>query len=158
MTSALRLIMQSSKTERTTSSVVSAVWHVAPSCCNQMLALQFLWTKIRSTWPDNYRHWLQRPLLAHFRRNMAQLCLWTKIRTKQWLVLGTSAIQCMRAGFTVSQIRQFCLFTYPPRTKWTSSEKMIFWSKLASRSVAIFSSVVQEYTQPYACGISVPQM
>ena len=30
---------------------------------------------------------------------MAQLWLWTKIHTKQWLVLGASAFQCMRAGF-----------------------------------------------------------
>ena len=39
--------------------------------------------------------------IAHtqFRRKMAQLCLWTKIHTKQWLVLGASAFQCMRAGF-----------------------------------------------------------
>ena len=30
---------------------------------------------------------------------MVQLCLWTKIRTKQWLVLGARAFQCIRAGF-----------------------------------------------------------
>ena len=37
---------------------------------------------------------LIRPLLAHFQRKMAQLCLRTKIHTKRWLVLGASAIQC----------------------------------------------------------------
>ena len=31
--------MQSSKTDRKTSSVASAVWHVAPSCWNQMLPI-----------------------------------------------------------------------------------------------------------------------
>ena len=34
--------------------------------------------------------------------------------------------------FSVSQMRQFCLFTYPPRSKWASSEKMIFLPKSAS--------------------------
>ena len=38
-------------------------------------------------------------LLAHLRRKMAQLCLWTKIRTKQCLVLCTSAFHSMHAGF-----------------------------------------------------------
>ena len=30
-------------------------------------------------------------------------------------------------GFSVSQMRQFCLFTYPPRSKWASSAKIIFF-------------------------------
>ena len=30
-------------------------------------------------------------------------------------------------GFAVPQIRQFCLFIYPPRSTWASSEKMIFF-------------------------------
>ena len=43
---------------------------------------------------------------------MAQLCLWTKIRTKQWLVLGASAFQCMRAGFLCPKYDNFaCLHT-----------------------------------------------
>ena len=29
--------------------------------------------------------------------------------------------------FSVLQVRQFCLFTHPPRSKWASSEKMIFF-------------------------------
>ena len=42
-------------------------------------------------------------------------------------------------GFSVPQMRQFCLFTYLPRSKWASSEKMIFlpnWESFASRSQA----------------------
>ena len=54
---------------------------------------------IRSTWSDNDRHYLLRPLLAQFRRKFDQLSLWTIIRTKQWLVLGASTFQCMLAGF-----------------------------------------------------------
>ena len=64
---------------------------VAPSCWKQILPISsssILWTKIRSTWPDNDRHWLWRPLLAHFQRKMVQLCLWTKILTKQWIVFN----------------------------------------------------------------------
>ena len=61
--------MRSSKTVLKTSRVASAVWHVAPSCCKtkccQYPPLHFLWTKIRSTWPDNDRNWMWRPLLAH---------------------------------------------------------------------------------------------
>ena len=33
---------------------------------------------------------------------MAQLCLWTKIRNKQSLVLDASAFQCMRAGLNTN--------------------------------------------------------
>ena len=29
--------------------------------------------------------------------------------------------------FSVPQMRSFCLFTYPPRSKWASSEEMIFF-------------------------------
>ena len=83
---------------------------VIPTKCCQYPPLQFLWTKIRSTWPDNDRHWLQRSFLAHFRRKMAQLCLWTKIRTKQWFVLGTSAFQCMCAAYLCPKCDNFaCL-------------------------------------------------
>ena len=43
---------------------------------------------------------------------MTQLCLWTKIRIKQWLVLGAPAFQCMRAGFLCPKCENFaCLHT-----------------------------------------------
>ena len=38
--------------------------------------------------------------------------------------VGFSMYAC---GFSVPQMRQVCLFTYPPRSKWASSEKMIFF-------------------------------
>ena len=38
---------------------------------------------------------------------MAHLCLWSKIHTKQWLVLGASAFQCMRAGFLCPKCDNF---------------------------------------------------
>ena len=55
-------------------------------------------------------------------------------------------------GFFVPQIRQFCLFKYPPRSKWTSSENHrfskigIFWKSIAGP----LSRVVQAYTQWYS--------
>ena len=33
-------------------------------------------------------------------------------------------------GFSDPQIREFCLLKYPPRWKWTSSEKMIFFGNI----------------------------
>ena len=38
--------------------------------------------------------------------------------------VGLSMYGC---GFSVPQMRQFCLFTYPTRLKWASSENMIFF-------------------------------
>ena len=61
-------------------------------------------------------------------------------------------------GFSVLQMRQFSLFTYPPRLKWASSEKMIFSKHILQHyhdfqsNNAIFPSVVQAYTQPYSFG------
>ena len=41
---------------------------------------------------------------------------------------------CVR--FSVPQMLQFYLFTYPPRSKWASSEKMIFFWPKSSSSVS----------------------
>ena len=52
-------------------------------------------------------------------------------------------------------IRQFCLLTYTPRSKWASSEKMIFLAKIDIFCKSIASplpSVVLAYTQPYSFG------
>ena len=62
--------------------------------------------------------------------------------------VGFSMYAC---GFSLPQVRQFYWFTYPPRSKWASSEKMIFFTKI----VAIFPSVVQAYTQPYSFGVRI---
>ena len=35
-------------------------------------------------------------------------------------------------GFSVPQVRQFRLFTYPSRSKWASSEKTIFFAKICT--------------------------
>ena len=50
---------------------------------------------------------------------------------------------------------QFCLFTYPPRSKWTSSEKMTVFAKIGNFCKSIagpLPSVAKAYTQPYSLG------
>ena len=55
-------------------------------------------------------------------------------------------------GFSVPQMRQFCLFTYPPRSKWASSEKMIFFAKIGIIYNSIPGPLVQAHTQPHSLG------
>ena len=40
---------------------------------------------------------------------------------------GCAQFSMYACGFSVPQMRQFFLFTYPPRSKWASSDKMIFF-------------------------------
>ena len=108
--------MRSSKTGRKTSSVASSVWHVAQSCWNQMLPISSPSIFVNNNLFNMERQRSPLTVMAFpcsFWKKIAELCLWTKIRTKQWLVLGASSFQ-------------FYLFTCPPRSKWTSSENMIF--------------------------------
>ena len=52
------------------------------------------------------------------KKNYTQLCLWTKIRTRQWLVLGASAYQCMHAGFLCPKCNNFdCSYTRQDQTE-----------------------------------------
>ena len=64
--------------------------------------------------------------------------------------------------FSVPQMRQFCLFTYPPRSKWASSENMTFFlSKSASsvnRSQEQLAKRIQAYKQPYSFGGRIKQI
>ena len=80
--------------------------------------------------------------------------------------LGCIGFSMYTCGFSVPQMPQFCLLTYSPRSKWASSEKMIFFPKIGifcklhilqyyhdfKSNVAIFPSVVQAYTQLYSFG------
>ena len=61
--------------------------------------------------------------------------------------VGFSMYVC---GFSVPQMQQFWLFTYPPRSKWASSEKMIFFAKIGIFCTSIASPAA--YTQPYSFG------
>ena len=66
--------------------------------------------------------------------------------------VGFSMYAC---GFFGPQMRQFCLFTYPPRSKWALSVKMIFFAKIDIFCKAIADPFVQTYTQSYSFGRSI---
>ena len=144
--------MRSSETGRKSSSVASTVWHVAPSCWKQMFPLQFLWTKIRSTWPDNNFHWLCRYTFQKKNGPIMPLDQNPHQTVTRFECVGFSK---NARGFSVSQMGQFLLFTYPPRSKWVSSQKMIIFAKVGifCKSIAgPLPSVVQAYTQRYSFG------
>ena len=63
--------------------------------------------------------------------------------------IGFSMYAC---EFSVPQMRQFCLFTYPPRLKWASSEKVIFFTKIGILCKSIAGPLITVYTQPYSFG------
>ena len=72
-------------------------------------------------------------LLVHFRRKMAQLCLWAKIRTKQWLAVGVSAFQCMRPGFLCPKCDNFaCWHTRQKQNEFHLKRWFFFLPKLTS--------------------------
>ena len=54
-------------------------------------------------------------------------------------------------GFFVPQMRQFYFFAYPPRSKWASSEKVIFFffAKIDVFCKSIAGPVSEEYTQQF---------
>ena len=56
-------------------------------------------------------------------------------------------------GFAVPQMRQFCLFPYPPSSKWASSEKMIFFAKIGifckSICAIFFINISQRFSSVY---------
>ena len=86
---------------------------------------------------------------------MAQICLWTKIRTKQWFVLCASAFQSMCAGFLCSKCDNFvCLHTRQDQNE-LDLKRWFFFAKIGifCKSITIpLPSVVQAYTQPYLFG------
>ena len=135
------LIMWSSKTERKTSSVASAVWHVAPSCWNQMfhglitIAIDCSGLSLL-IFEEKRLNYASGPKSA-----------------------SNSDSFLVRRLFNVC-VRIFCapnakiLFVYIPATiKMRFSWKDDFFCQKIN--VTIFPSVVQAYTQPYLFGGSV---
>ena len=145
--------MRSSKTEHKTSSVASAVWHVAPSCWNQMLPLQFLWTKIRSTWSDNDRHCNDLSLLI-FEEKLPIYASGPKFAPN-------SDSFWVRRFFNVC-VQVFCapnasilLVNIPATIKMRFIWKDDFFLPKSASSISRshpHPSVVQVYTQPYSFG------
>ena len=71
--------------------------------------------------------------------------------------VGFSIYAC---GVSPPQMRQFCLFTYPPKSKWASSENMIIFAKIDIFCKSItgpLPSSIQAYTQPYSFGGTIKQ-
>ena len=79
---------------------------------------------------------------------MAQLCFWTKIRTKQWLVLGASAFQCMRAGFVCVKCDNFaCRLTRQDQNELHLKRWFFFLAKIGIFCKSIAGPLVQAYIQ-----------
>ena len=133
----INIIMRSSKTRRKILSLASAVWHVAPSCWNQMLPISsssiFVEQKFVQHSPITIAIDCNGLSLLIFEKNGPIMPL---DRNPHQIVtrFGCVGFSMYASGFSVSQMRQCCLFTYPPRSKWASSEKMFFFlPKSASR-------------------------
>ena len=74
-------------------------------------------------------------LLLIFEENWPNYASCAKIRTKQWLILGALAFQCIHAGFLCPKCDNFACFTYLSRSNWASrwfffakKRKLIGWS------------------------------
>ena len=95
--------MRSSKTEQKTSSVTSAVWHIVPSCWHQTITIAIDCSGLslhifEEKWPNYVSGPKYAPNSDSFWvRRLLYICV------------------------------RVCLFTYPSRLKWASSEKMIFF-------------------------------
>ena len=88
---------------------------------------------------------------------MAQLCLWTKIRTKQWLVLGTLAFQCMREGFLCPKCNNFaCLHSRQDQNE-LHLKRWFFCAKIDIFCKSICPNISQRYSSVYT-NIFVRQM
>ena len=84
---------------------------------------------------------------------MAQLCFWTKIRTKQWLVLGASSFQCTRAGFLCPKCDNFaCLHTRQDQNELYLKRWCFFFAKIGIFCKSIAGLLSKAYTQPYSFG------
>ena len=53
-------------------------------------------------------------------------------------------------------VLQFCLFTYLPRSKWASSEKIIFFfAKIGIFCMSIAGPISEAYTEPYSFDVRI---
>ena len=62
---------------------------------------------------------------------MPRLCLWNKIRTRQWLILGALDFQCIRAGFLCSKCDNFaCFYTRQDQNELHLKRWFFFFVKI----------------------------
>ena len=89
---------------------------------------------------------------------MAQLCLWTKILTKQRFILGASAFQCMRPGFLCPKCDNFaCIHTRQDQNelhlkRWFFLPSSVIFGIFCKSIAGPLPIVAQVYTQPYLLG------
>ena len=153
--------MRFAKTGRKTSRAASAVWHVAPSCWNQMLPISSFSIFVNENMPQNIKcsfGCVARSTVL-LKSNVAHILLFNFCEQKfvqhgaitttidynslsflifknKFMPLDQNPHQTVTrfsiyaCGFSVPQMRQFCLFTNPPRSKWISFEKTIFFAKI----------------------------
>ena len=126
--------MRSSKTGRKTWIVAAAVWHVALSCWNHMLPISSSSIFVNKNSFNMARAQSALTVTASYlfsKKNGPIMPLDPNLhqRVTRFACVGSSMYAC---GFSVPQLRQFCLFIYPPRSKWASSENMMLLPKSAS--------------------------
>ena len=112
-TSALPLIMRSSKAGRKTSSVASAVWHVAMSC---ILLFNICEQKFVKHGPITIAIDCNGFSCSFSKKNYSIMPLEQNPHqtVTRFGCVGFSMYACR---FSVPQMRKFCLFTYPLRSK-----------------------------------------
>ena len=83
-----------------------------------------------------------------FEEIITQLCLWNKIRTKQWLVLSASGFQCMHAGFLCPKCEySVCLHTRQDQNELHVKKMIFFFAKIGifCKSIAGLLSEVKTH-------------
>ena len=121
---------------RKISNVASAVWHVAPSCWNQMLLISFSSIFVNKKKKKKRKRLLltvtASPCSFSKKNGPIILYLWIKVRTKKWLVLGASAFHSMRAGFLCPKCNNFAYLHNRQDRNEHHMKRWFFWPKSAS--------------------------
>ena len=106
------------------------------------------YTTIRSTLcndPITHQPWIVSPAKAVF----TQLCFWTKILNKQWLVLGASAFQCMRSGFLWPKCCNIACLHSPQDQNELHLKKWFFSVKIGIFCKSICRNICQRCSSVY---------
>ena len=127
------------------SSVALAALHVAPLCWNQMLPISSSSIFVHKN-SFNTSRW-RSPLTVtaspcSFSKKNGQIMPVDQTVTR----FGCFGFSLYACRFVVPQMRQFCFFTYPPRSKWASTEKMLFFAKIGIFCKSIAGSLSETYT------------
>ena len=83
---------------------------------------------------------------------MDQLCLWTKIRTKQKLVLGAFVFQFVRTGFLCPNCNNFACLHIRQDQRELHLKRWFFFAKIGIFCKSIAGPLSEAYTQTYSFG------